>query len=138
MEINETKITNLEVAEEYHDCRQRCGLIEYDWPVCDHKHFSLRVSDDYGRTWGLTTLNFKDEYAEEENEAITLKQEKKVQAHLDNGGKLNPDCWTEGHPIYGSDAWIAFEREELAPISQALASGHLHERDIPDSLQAYY
>ena len=73
MEINETKITNLEVAEEYHDCRMRCGRIEYDWPVCDHKHFSLKASDDFGRQWFLTTLNFKDEYAEEENEEIILK-----------------------------------------------------------------
>lgn len=131
MEINETKITKLEVRSWLYDCHFSCGREIYESPECVHEALHLCASDSYGRTWILK--GFAPEAEVEVDRKIT-----QIEAHLYLGGTLNPDCWVEDQPIYGSDAYIDFEREELAPVSQALASGHLHERDIPDSLKAYY
>lgn len=47
----------------------------------------------------------------------------RVRAHLANGGKLDMARWVEVGPLYGSDAYIQFEANEIAPALDCIARG---------------
>ena len=116
MEINETKITNLEVHSRLYDCRMSCGMEIYESPECAHDKLHIEASDSYGRTWLLKgfapdgTITAGRYLASDGQEKADRKIEK-IQAHLDAGGTLNPDCWVEGTPSYGSEAYQASDTE---------------------------
>ena len=60
----------------------------------------------------------------------------RVRAHVEAGGKLNPAHWVEVAPVYGSDAYIAFEAEEIAPALHHLRHGG-HPDDLPATVRGY-
>ena len=71
-----------------------------------------------------------------EDEAAGLMR--RIEAHLKAGGDLNPDHWREGYPAYGSEAYIRFEANEIAPAAMMMASGNMREEDLPDHVRSYF
>jgi len=59
----------------------------------------------------------------------------RVRARLAAGGKLNVDHWVEVDPVYGSDAYIAFEASEIAPAKDYILRGGSLD-DISSSIRA--
>ena len=104
MQINEAKITKVEVAPWLYDCRMSCGMEIYEAHECVHEKFHIQASDSHGRAWIL------DGFAPE----VEVEVDKKIlqiEAHIYMGGTLNPDCWREDTPIYGSEAYQASDTE---------------------------
>lgn len=60
----------------------------------------------------------------------------RVQAHLDAGGKLDGRRWEEVQPVYGSEAYEAFEAEEIAPAVDFAARGG-NVSQAPASVRVY-
>lgn len=60
----------------------------------------------------------------------------RIQAHLDAGGKLDATRWEEVAPVYGSEAYEAFEAQVIAP-AVALAARGGNAADLPSLVRAY-
>lgn len=70
--------------------------------------------------------------AEARAEALAAR----VQAHLDAGGKLDANRWEEVAPVYGSEAYEAFEAQVIAPAVAFAARGGNPDQLAP-SVRAY-
>ena len=51
---------------------------------------------------------------------------------------LTSDHWSSTDPRYGSNAWVDFEAEEIAPVALTLSSGRLNESDVPEAIASYF
>ncbi len=60
----------------------------------------------------------------------------RVRAHVAAGGKLDADRWLEVQPVYGSDAYIAFEADEIAPALAHVRRGGSAD-DVSPLVRAY-
>ena len=61
----------------------------------------------------------------------------RVEAHLKAGGKLDWDRWNEDAPVYGSQAYIAFEAAEIAPAMAHLRNGGNID-DLSPMVRSYF
>jgi hypothetical protein len=95
---------------------------EVAFPAAELTHDAEEGISYYRRVWD----------AADKAEALADR----VRTHVAAGGKLDADRWIEVEPAYGSDAYIAFEANEIAPALHHLRNGG-HEEDLSGLVRAY-
>ena len=60
----------------------------------------------------------------------------RIREHLAAAGSLDAKCWSEMAPAYGSEAFIAFDAEVIAPAMDHLRHGGSVD-DLPRAVRAY-
>lgn len=95
--------------------------------LVDHLTWFAVATDDVGHRW-LHRHAFDNEH-----EAANL-----VERIAAKGNVINLDHWVEDAPAYGSQAYIEFEHNEIAPHAYALSQGWEQEEDLPDNIRAYF
>ena len=100
--------------------------------------YYVTVANEHGTTWHHDwTLQSHKVNRFEAMERVQ-KMVERIKNHLDAGGSLNMDHWGEGTPMYGSEAWQSYEREEIAPFADALHRGSIQYDELPDSVRGYF
>ena len=87
-----------------------------------------------GRTWGVEAST---EFGHRFHHPHVFDSE--AQAHafvkkVERVGSIDTSLWTQGRPCYGSDAFVAEERQAHA-WAQSIRAGHCSEEQVPDSLR---
>lgn len=100
--------------------------------------YYVTVADQKGNTWHHDWMLQSHKVNRSEAIERVQKMVERIKNHLDAGGSLDMDHWGEGTPMYGSEAWQSYEREEIAPYADALHRGSIHYEDLPDSVRGYF
>ena len=100
--------------------------------------YYVTVANEHGNTWHHDWTLQSHKVNRFECIERVEKMIARIKNNLDAGGSLNMDHWSEGTPMYGSEAWRSYEREEIAPYADALNRGSIHVEDLPDSVRGYF
>ena len=100
--------------------------------------YYVMVADHKGNQWTHNWSLRSNEVGHHEAQERVEKMVERMEKHLNAGGELDLAHWRETEPMYGSEAWQRYEREEIAPYAEALYRGNIHYEDLPDSVQGYF
>ncbi len=100
--------------------------------------YYVTIADEKGNTWHHDWSLQSNKVGHWEAKERVEKMKDRVKNHLNAGGSLNMDHWAEGTPMYGSEAWQSYEREEIAPYADALHRGSIQYDELPDSVRGYF
>jgi hypothetical protein len=99
--------------------------------------YYVTVANDYGNTWHHKWILKSNEVGHHEARDRVEKMLDRIQSHLEAGGSIDLDHWGEGTPMYGSEAWQRYEREEIAPYAE-MASRGVDIETFPDAIRGYF
>jgi hypothetical protein len=94
----------------------------------------VRFGSEDGRTWSVEATTERGQRwhlcQRLDDEGVAARLVKKIEAV----GSINTDHWNRGFNVFGSDAFVAEEREAHA-WAQSVRAGHCSEEQVPDSLR---
>ena len=100
--------------------------------------YYIMVADQKGNQWAHNWSLQSNKVGHHEARERVEKMLERMKNHLDAGGSLNMEHWGETTPMYGSQAWQSYEREEIAPYAEALHRGSIQYDELPDSVRGYF